>query len=59
MSSPSSPYDLPAESAAMCLRESHVEYGFIGTLQGLKYEYRDDITDHATLEQNFHAKFQG
>ena len=40
------------------VREEHIEYGFIGTLQGLKYEYRPDITDRATLEANFRQKFE-
>jgi type I restriction enzyme R subunit len=40
------------------LREDGVESGFIGTLQGLKYEYRSDITDRASLERNFREKFE-
>jgi type I restriction enzyme, R subunit len=40
------------------VREDTIEYGFIGTLQGLKYEYRADIRDRATLEQNFREKFE-
>ena len=36
----------------------HIEYGFIGTLQKLKYEYRPDITNRATLEANFREKFE-
>jgi type I restriction enzyme, R subunit len=39
------------------VREDHIEYGFIGKLQSLKYEYRDDIRDRAALEQNFREKF--
>ena len=42
-------YDLTPESADQVLREDGIEYGFIGTLQGLKYEYRRDITDRASL----------
>jgi type I restriction enzyme R subunit len=38
--------------------EEHIEYGFIGTLQKLKYEYRPDITNRATLEANFREKFE-
>ena len=49
--------DLPA-SASSVVREEHVESGFIGKLQGLKYDYRRDITDRATLEQNFREKFE-
>ncbi len=40
------------------VREDHIEYGFIGTLQELKYEYRPDIRDRATLEANFREKFE-
>jgi len=40
------------------LREDSIEYGFIGKLQGLKYEYRPDITNRAKLEQNFRDKFE-
>jgi hypothetical protein len=42
--------DLPA-SASSVVREEHVESGFIGKLQDLKYDYRRGITDRATLEQ--------
>ncbi|MFU8893418.1 MAG: type I restriction endonuclease subunit R [Luteolibacter sp.] len=40
------------------VREERIEYGFIGTLQKLKYEYRRDITDRASLEANFREKFE-
>ncbi|MCA3131102.1 MAG: type I restriction endonuclease subunit R [Rhodocyclaceae bacterium] len=40
------------------MKEEHIEYGFIGKLQNLKYEYRDDIRDRAALERNFREKFQ-
>jgi type I restriction enzyme, R subunit len=40
------------------LNEQGIEYGFIGKLQDLKYEYRSDITDRATLEANFREKFE-
>ncbi|MCZ2290523.1 MAG: type I restriction endonuclease subunit R [Burkholderiales bacterium] len=40
------------------VREEHIEYGFIGKLQKLKYEYRDDICDRAALEANFREKFE-
>jgi type I restriction enzyme R subunit len=42
----------------MLLREDHIESGFIGRLQGLKYEYRPDITNRAGLEKNFREKFE-
>ena len=35
------------------VREEQIEYGFIGKLQNLKYEYRADIRDRASLERNF------
>lgn len=40
------------------VKEQQIEYGFIGKLQGLKYEYRPDIRDRAALERNFREKFQ-
>ena len=51
-------YKLPSETPPSVLREDDIEYGFIGRLQGLKYEYRRDITDRATLEANFRQKFE-
>jgi type I restriction enzyme R subunit len=46
------------DSISSVVREEHIEYGFIGTLQKLKYEYRPDITNRATLEANFREKFE-
>ncbi len=46
------------QAAPSVLREDDIEYGFIGTLQKLKYEYRQDITDRASLEKNFREKFE-
>lgn len=40
------------------VNEQQIEYGFIGELQRLKYEYRPDIRDRATLEANFRQKFE-
>ena len=40
------------------VREEHIEYGFIGKLQGLKYQYRPDIGDRTALERNFREKFE-
>ena len=58
-------YPLPSDAkgtalreAGSALREAGIEYGFIGTLQRLKYEFRGDITDRASLEQNFREKFE-
>ena len=46
------------ETPPSVLREDGIEYGFIAKLQGLKYEYRPDITDRASLEKNFREKFE-
>lgn len=35
-----------------------IEQHLIETLTDLKYTYRPDICDRATLEQNFRAKFE-
>jgi type I restriction enzyme R subunit len=51
-------YDILADDPSAYIREEHIETGFIGTLQGLKYEYRPDITNRATLEANFREKFE-
>ena len=49
---------LESEPSSSVVREDTIEYGFIGTLQKLKYEYRPDITNRATLEANFREKFE-
>jgi type I restriction enzyme R subunit len=54
MPSSKSTYDLPSGT----VKEEQIEYGFIGKLQGLKYEYRPDIRDRAALERNFREKFE-
>ena len=51
-------YDLRPTVTHSVLREGGIEYGFIGTLQGLKYEYRQDITNRVTLAANFREKFE-
>ncbi len=38
--------------------ESGLEASLVTKLQDLKYEYRPDIQDRATLEQNFREKFE-
>ena len=48
----------PAGAAPAVVREDTIEYGLIGTLQGLKYVYRSDIRDRAALETNFREKFE-
>lgn len=42
----------------MSLKESEIEQKLIGKLEELKYTYRPDIRDKATLEQNFREKFE-
>ncbi len=51
-------YHLPSDSRRTAIREEHIEIGFIGKLQNLKYEYRPDIRDRAALEANFREKFE-
>jgi type I restriction enzyme, R subunit len=58
MMPPRSPHSSVTDSTSSVLREDGIEYGFIGRLQGLKYEYRPDITTRATLEANFRQKFE-
>lgn len=58
MSTPKQTYDLPPLPPGLGVKEEHIEYGFIGKLQNLKYEYRPDIRDRAALEKNFREKFQ-
>lgn len=50
-------YSKPSGIRKSGIREDHLEYGFIGKLQSLKYEYRKDIRDRAALEKNFREKF--
>lgn len=40
------------------MNESQIEQALIGKLQDLKYAYRPDIRNGATLEKNFREKFQ-
>ncbi len=47
-----------SDSPRHAVKEEQIEYGFIGKLQGLKYEYRADIRDRASLERNFREKFE-
>ena len=51
-------YAQPSGAPSPVVREEHIEYGFIGKLQGLKYDYRADIRDRAALEANFREKFE-
>jgi type I restriction enzyme R subunit len=58
MSRSDSTYSPPTDIPSSVVREDAIELGFIGTLEGLKYDYRRDITDRASLEQNFREKFE-
>lgn len=40
------------------IRERQIEESFIQKLKDLKYSYRPDINNRATLEQNFREKFE-
>lgn len=51
-------YDPPPAVPNHAVKEEQIEYGFVGKLQNLKYEYRDDIRDRAALEANFREKFE-
>ena len=51
-------YDQSPSAPRHAVKEGEIEYGFIGKLQGLKYEYRADIRDRAALERNFREKFE-
>ncbi len=42
----------------MITKENQIEQGLIDKLTDLKYIYREDIRDRATLEQNFREKFE-
>jgi type I restriction enzyme R subunit len=58
MPSSNNPFGQPVANAGHAVKEEQIEYGFIGKLQGLKYEYRSDIRDRAALERNFREKFE-
>ena len=58
MSPSTSTYAPSSAVPSLAVREEQIEYGFIGKLQNLKYEYRADIRDRAALERNFREKFE-
>ena len=58
MSSSKFNYNLSPVTQTHVVREEQIEYGFVGKLQKLKYEYREDICDRASLERNFREKFE-
>jgi len=45
MPSPKQTYDPPSASPSLGVKEEQLEYGFIGKLQGLKYEYQFALPD--------------
>lgn len=51
-------YDQAPGTARHSVKEEQIEYGFIGKLQSLKYQYREDIRDRAALERNFREHFE-
>ena len=58
MSSLTTSYAPAPVKPSLAVKEDQIEYGFIGKLQNLKYEYRADIRDRAALERNFREKFE-
>ncbi|WP_447777202.1 type I restriction endonuclease subunit R [Variovorax boronicumulans] len=58
MPPPQTTYDMPSGATRLVVKEEHIEYGFIGKLQKLKYDYRPEIRDRAALERNFREKFE-
>ena len=51
-------YDQVPDSPPLSVREGDIENDFIEKLRSLKYKYRPDIQDRASLEQNFREKFE-
>jgi type I restriction enzyme R subunit len=51
-------YSSVPEPKAATVKEQDIETAFIDKLLGLKYTNRADITDRASLEQNFREKFE-
>ncbi len=58
MTSSTYPDGLSAPSQRAVVREGDIEDSFIEKLRSLKYEYRSDIQDRASLERNFREKFE-
>ncbi len=56
MPPPKFTYDLSSDDPSSALRQDGIESSFIRKLQDLKYDYHPDITNRATLEQNFREK---
>ena len=51
-------YQAPSDAPSSVIREGDIEDAFIERLRRLKYTVRPDITNRATLEQNFREKFE-
>ena len=51
-------YQQDPDSRLSVVREQDIEADFLEKLRNLKYAYRPDIRDRATLEANFREKFQ-
>jgi type I restriction enzyme R subunit len=49
---------LPSLPKSAVIKEADIETGFLAKLRDLKYTVREDITDRASLEQNFREKFE-
>ncbi len=58
MTHPTVNYTASSGAPTQGVKEEHIEYGFLGKLQNLKYEYRADIRDRTSLEKNFREKFE-
>jgi type I restriction enzyme R subunit len=52
------PYECVPDRGPHSVNEQDIETDFIERLRTLKYTYRDDIHDRASLESNFRDKFE-
>jgi type I restriction enzyme R subunit len=52
------PYEHVPDRGPHSVNEQDIETDFIDRLRTLKYTYRDDIRDRASLEKNFREKFE-
>jgi len=58
MASSKYPDALSSPEKASVVREGDIEDTFVAKLRALKYSHRPDITNRASLEQNFREKFE-
>lgn len=56
--SPNESSDRPPDLPPLVASEEAIESSFIGKLKSLKYDYRPDITNRASLEKNFRERFE-